>query len=143
MCLVACDYEFDKKVKFCEKIPVVGKLCTPSIDFEGKLILESLQTEAGIPVSGTVKQPYWSPQGEVVGAVLEDGTVVLLPQGSAGGAGEGVRDLLKPGAKLAAEGPGTITPVEGGQPHRALLAERIGENPGALRPMPLPADARR
>jgi hypothetical protein len=78
-------------------------------------------------VSGTVRQPYYSPQGEVAGAILEDGAVVLLPQGAA----EGFRDLLKQGAKLAAEGSG-----QEGEAGRALLAERLGENPGALRPVP-------
>lgn len=92
----------------------------------------------GLSAAGTVKQPYWSPTGEVAGAVLEDGTVVLLPQGAVS-ATEGLRDLLKPGARLAAEGPGAVAqaaegaPANGPPPPRALLAERIGEQPGALR----------
>lgn len=85
-----------------------------------------------LQVSGTVRQPYYSPQGEVAGAILEDGTVVLLPMGAA----EGFRDLLKVGAKLAAEGPG-----QGGDTGRALLADRLGENAGALRPVPSPPAA--
>ncbi|MBV1799531.1 hypothetical protein [Siccirubricoccus sp. G192] len=80
-----------------------------------------------LAVAGTVKQPYYSPQGEVAGAILEDGTVVLLPQGAA----EGFRDLLKPGAKLAAEGLGQAS-----ETGRALLAERLGETAEALRPVP-------
>ncbi len=80
-----------------------------------------------VAAAGTVKQPYYAPQGETAGAVLEDGTVVLLPQGAA----EGVRDLLRPGARLAAEGPGTA-----GETGRALLADRIGESASALRPVP-------
>lgn len=79
MCLVACDYEFDKNVKFCEKIPVVGKVCTPSIDFEGKLILESVQTVEGIPVSGTVKldmdEPFNTTITKTLGLGEDDGKV--------------------------------------------------------------------
>ena len=103
------------------------------------------RTEWGrMTVAGTVRQPYWSPQGEVVGAVLEDGTVVLLPQGVAASA-EAVRDLLKQGAKLAAEGLGSVAPPPEGatQPLRALIAERIGETPEGLRPLPAPAAANR
>lgn len=84
-------------------------------------------------VAGTVRQPYWSAQGEVIGAVLEDGTVVLLPRGRA----EPFRELLKAGATLAAEGQG-----KGGSSGRALLADRLGEAPGGLRPVleqPVPA----
>lgn len=102
------------------------------------------QAEAGqMTVAGAVRQPYWSPQGEVVGAVLEDGTVVMLPQGVVPAA-EGLRDLIKPGAKLAAEGRGSVAgPAEGGaQPARALVAERIGDTPETLRPVPAPAAAR-
>jgi hypothetical protein len=98
--------------------------------------------EAGrLSVAGTVRQPYWSPQGEVVGAVLDDGTVVMLPQGVTAAA-EGLRDLMKPGAKLAAEGPGSVVaPVDGGAPAaaRALLADRLGDSPDTLRPVPAPS----
>jgi hypothetical protein len=85
-----------------------------------RLVGRQARSEAGqLSVAGVVRQPYWSPQGEVVGAVLEDGTVVMLPQGATA---EGLRDLLKPGVRL--------------------VAERIGENPDALRPVPAPAAAR-
>jgi hypothetical protein len=96
-----------------------------------------------IEAAGAVRQPYWSPQGEVVGAVLEDGTVVLLPSGAA--AADGVRDLLRQGAKLAAEGPGSVAPGEPGQPPigRALIADRLGDAPGTLRPVPTPPTSRR
>lgn len=88
-----------------------------------------------LSVAGTVRQPYWSPQGEVVGAVLEDGSVVLLPAGATA-----PRDLFRAGARLAAEGPGARVPgTEGGPPAaQALLAERLGETPEALRPLPEP-----
>jgi hypothetical protein len=77
-------------------------------------------------VEGAVKAPYLTPQGEVAGAVLEDGTVVSLPPGST----EAFRELLRPGARLAAEGRGVA--VEQG---RAVTAERLGENRDALRPV--------
>ncbi|MCK8786489.1 hypothetical protein M0638_19110 [Roseomonas sp. NAR14] len=78
-----------------------------------------------LSVEGRVKAPYYTPQGEVTGAILEDGTSVLLPAGAA----ERFRDLLTPGATLAAEGPGYA-----GQEGRAVLARRIGAEPGSLRP---------
>jgi hypothetical protein len=88
---------------------------------------QPLEQAAHLAVAGTVKQPYYTPQGEVAGAVLEDGTVVLVPQGAA----EGARDLLKAGAKLAAEGIGSE-----GEAGRALLASALGEAPDALKPLP-------
>lgn len=95
----------------------------------------ALESGGRVRLTGTVKQPYYSPQGEVAGAILEDGSVVLLPQG----AGEGFRDLLKPGAKLTAEGFG-----QDNEAGRAVLADRLGETAGALRPVaaPTPATAR-
>lgn len=92
---------------------------------------QPLEHATPLSVSGTVKQPYYTPQGEVAGAILEDGTVVVVPQGALGGAGEGLRDLLKAGATLAAEGPG-----QAGEGGRALLASALGEAPGALKPLP-------
>lgn len=80
-----------------------------------------------LQAAGTVKAPYLSPQGEAVGAILEDGTVIALPPTSA----EPFRDLLRAGARIAAEGPGTA-----GEAGRALLADRIGPAPDALRPVP-------
>lgn len=88
---------------------------------------QPLERAAHLSIAGTVKQPYFTPQGEVAGAVLEDGSVILVPQGTA----EAVRDLLKPGAKLAAEGVGSESDAG-----RALLASALGEAPGALKPLP-------
>jgi len=88
---------------------------------------QPLEHAAHLAVAGTVKQPYYTPQGEVAGAVLEDGTVILVPQGAA----EGAKDLLKAGAKLAAEGIGSE-----GEAGRALLASALGEAPDALKPLP-------
>jgi hypothetical protein len=87
---------------------------------------QPLERATPLSVSGTVKQPYYTPQGEVAGAILEDGSVVVVPQAAV----DGVRDLLKPGAKLAAEGMGTE-----GEAGRALLASAIGDAPGALKPL--------
>lgn len=87
---------------------------------------QPLEHAARLSVAGTVKQPYYTPQGEVAGAVLEDGTVIVVPPGTA----EGVRDLLKAGAKLAAEGMGSD-----GEAGRALLAGALGEAPDALKPL--------
>jgi hypothetical protein len=77
-----------------------------------------------IAVAGTVKAPYYTPQGEVAGAILEDGTVIVLPQGSA----EPFRDLLRPGSRVAAEGAG-----HAGEGGKALVAARLGDTPQALR----------
>ncbi|WP_270935477.1 hypothetical protein [Falsiroseomonas oryzae] len=87
-----------------------------------------------ITVAGTVKAPYYAPQGEVAGAVLEDGSVVTVPAGTT----EALRDLLRPGARLAAEGRGVA-----GEQGRAVAAERIGDSAENLRPVPPPAEPRR
>ena len=73
--------------------------------------------------------PYFAPQGDVAGAILDDGTVITLPPGTA----DQFRDLLRAGARLAAEGPG----VEGAA-GRALAADRLGENAENLRPVTAP-----
>jgi hypothetical protein len=83
-----------------------------------------------ISASGVVRSPYFAPQGQLAGAVLEDGTVVILPSGGA----EAFAALLRPGARLAAEGQG-----HEGEGGRALVADRLGEQPDALRPVPPPA----
>jgi hypothetical protein len=81
---------------------------------------------ARLTVTGLVRLPYYAPQGEVAGAILEDGTVVLVPRGAV----ERFRELLRPGAELAAEGPGFA-----GDAGRAVAAERLGEAPRSLRPV--------
>ncbi len=85
-------------------------------------------------VEGTVKAPYYAPQGEIAGAILEDGTVVTIPAGAA----ETLRDLLRPGASLAAEGRGVARDFG-----RGVAAELIGASPEALRPVPTAAEQRR
>jgi len=93
----------------------------------------ALEQAGRVSVAGTVKAPYFTPQGEVAGAVLEDGSVVTVPPGTA----EALRDLLRPGARLAAEGRGVA-----GEQGRAVAAERIGESAEALRDVPPPAEPR-
>ena len=88
---------------------------------------QSSETSVPLTVEGVVRQPYYTPQGEVAGAILEDGSVVLLPSGTA----EPFRDLFKAGQKLAATGQGRES--EAG---RAILATQLGAEPGALRPVP-------
>lgn len=78
----------------------------------------------GISVAGAVRSPYYSPPGEIIGAVLEDGTVVLLPRGAT--TADTVRRLFRTGARLEAEGLGYQ-----GEAGRAVLADRLGE-PGAM-----------
>ena len=87
-----------------------------------------------LQVAGKVMQPYYSPQGETVGAILDDGTVVMLPQDAADS--KDLAELLRPGATLAAEGLGTAAPDR-----RALRADRIGKDPETLRPVAAPATA--
>ncbi|MBL6079526.1 hypothetical protein JMJ56_16025 [Belnapia sp. T18] len=82
---------------------------------------------ASLRLSGTVKQPYYTPQGDVAGAILEDGSVVLVPAAAV----DSVQDILKPGQALAASGPGREGP-DG----RALLAQQLGPAPDALQPLP-------
>ncbi|WP_426957873.1 hypothetical protein [Muricoccus radiodurans] len=86
---------------------------------------------ARITVQGVVRTPYFAPQGEVAGAVLEDGAVIMLPRGAA--ASDALRDLLKPGARISAEGMGYQ-----GDDGRAVAAEQLGEAPDSMRPVPRP-----
>jgi hypothetical protein len=102
--------------------------------FYWRLAGRTAANEAGtLTVAGVVKAPYYAPQGEVAGAVLEDGTVITLPPG----VGAQHPDLLRPGARLVAEGRGVAS--EAG---RAIAAERIGESADALRPVRPPAEPR-
>lgn len=87
-----------------------------------------------LTISGTVKAPYFAPQGEVAGVVLDDGSVVTIPPGTA----EPLGGLLRPGAKLVAEGRGVANDMG-----RAIAAERIGDTAENLRPVPPPAEPRR
>ena len=81
-----------------------------------------------ISVAGAVRSPYYAPQGDVIGAVLEDGTVVLLPRGAM--TADIARRLFRTGARIEAEGLGYQ-----GEVGRAVLADRLGE-PGAMQAVP-------
>jgi hypothetical protein len=82
---------------------------------------------------GVVKAPYYAPQGEIAGAILEDGTVITVPPGTA----EPLRDLLRSGARLAAEGRGIVRDIG-----RGIAADTIGDSAESLRPIPPPAETR-
>ncbi|MFH5925969.1 hypothetical protein [Roseomonas xinghualingensis] len=83
-------------------------------------------------VSGTIRVPLYTPQGEVIGAILEDGTVIRLPIGVAAALGDG----LSSGRSIAASGRGASVEGRG----KALDADLIGENPDRLEPLPAPAE---
>lgn len=89
---------------------------------------------AGDPmqVSGEVAAPLYTPQGEVMGAILRDGAVVRVPQG----VGAALGDRLAAGSRLAAVGRGRTGPLG-----MALDAERIGASGDALQPLPEPVAA--
>lgn len=80
-----------------------------------------------LSVEGEVRSPYFSPQGEAVGIILTDGTVIRMPPEAVAALG----DRVKPGARLAVEGRGNES-----ERGRALLAERIGPSPDKLEPVP-------
>ena len=82
----------------------------------------------GSAVAGIVKQPYYTPQGEVAGAVLEDGTVIVVPQGGGRGC-EGPAEGFAEGRRQAG-GRGHGQRRRGG---RALLADRTGRGAGRAR----------
>ena len=85
-------------------------------------------SDRAVPLSltGTVRQPYYTPQGEVAGAILEDGGVVLLPPGAA----EPFKDLLKGGQQLTAAGMGQESAAG-----KALLAAELGAGGDAMKPI--------
>lgn len=79
VCLTACyEYEFDKKVKFCEGTPL-GKVCTPSLRFEGTLFLDSYTIADGIPTKAEVgldlDKPFNTTISRSVGLGEDDGKV--------------------------------------------------------------------
>lgn len=95
-----------------------------------RLSLPAPQPDATeMQAAGTVRATLFSPRGEPVGAMLEDGTVIRLPLPIAGT----LVARLKPGATLAATGPGATTAVG-----RAIAARRIGETPETLEPIAPP-----
>ncbi|MFC0386289.1 hypothetical protein [Muricoccus vinaceus] len=83
-------------------------------------------------VSGTVRAPLLTPQGDSIGAILDDGVVIRVPPGVAAALG----DRLAVGRTVAAAGRGAAVADRG----RALDAERIGEAPDKLEALPPPQD---
>ena len=77
-------------------------------------------------ISGTVEQPLRGREGEVNGALLQDGTVVRFPPHVA----FNFANLLQAGQTLAAEGLGTESPYG-----RGLEATAMGPTLEALRPV--------
>jgi hypothetical protein len=81
-----------------------------------------------ILITGVVRSPYYAPQGEVIGVILEDGAVVLLRRDAI--TADLARRLFRPGTRLEAEGTGYQ-----GEAGRAVLADGLGE-PGAMQVAP-------
>lgn len=79
-------------------------------------------------VDGTVRTPLYAANGELNGALLEDGSVIRMPPHAAAK----VAERLKKGARVVAEGNGSEA---GGV--RSLLAQRIGETAANLAPIDL------
>lgn len=84
-----------------------------------------------LEVEGDVRTPLLSPQGDPIGAILGDGTVVRVPIDVAAALG----DRLAAGRHIAAAGRGATVEGKG----RALDADRIGESRDKLEPLPRPA----
>ena len=87
-----------------------------------------------VEVAGEVVAPLYTPQGDVMGAILQDGMVVRVSPDAATALGE----RLGVGRQVAAAGVGTIGPVG-----RAVDAERIGDSLGSLGPLPGAAERTR
>lgn len=85
-----------------------------------------------LEVSGTIRAPLYTPQGDVIGVVLDEGVVIRLPAGVANAMG----DKLAVGHMIAASGRGATVENRG----KALDADRIGEAPDKLGPLPAPTD---
>jgi hypothetical protein len=88
--------------------------------------------EEPLEVAGEIRAPLYSPQGDVIGAILDEGTVVRVPPGVAAALG----DRLNVGRHLAASGRGASVENKG----RALDADRIGESREKLEPLPAPVE---
>jgi hypothetical protein len=76
---------------------------------------------------GKVWVPYLSPQGQTVGAILENGDVIRIEPPAAAG----FKDRFAAGARIVAAGAGADTPLG-----KAIDADRIGEAVDKLEPVP-------
>ena len=79
-----------------------------------------------VEVSGQIVAPLYTPQGDSMGVILQDGMVIRLPPSVA----EVMGDRLAVGREIAASGRGVS-----GEHGRAVDAERIGDNLAALGPL--------
>lgn len=84
-------------------------------------------------LTGKVWVPYLSPQGQPEGAILDNGDIIRIDARVAAL----FKDRLAEGAKIAAVGPGSET-AHG----RAIDADRIGDSPEKLEPVPRAEPAR-
>jgi hypothetical protein len=84
---------------------------------------------AMLEVSGKVRQPLHGPQGEVNGALLEDGTVLRLPPPEAAR----YQSLLAPGTTLVARGRGIANDLG-----RVVEVAAIGPSADQLAEVPVP-----
>ncbi|MBP0446073.1 hypothetical protein J8J14_14960 [Roseomonas sp. SSH11] len=83
-----------------------------------------------LEAAGTIRMPLYTPQGDVIGAVLDEGVVIRLPAGVA----QALGDRLAPGRPIAAAGHGATVPGRG----KALDADRLGDSAEKLEPLPAP-----
>lgn len=88
--------------------------------------------DARLEVSGTVRAPLLTAQGDSIGAILDGGAVIRVPPGVAAALG----DRISVGKTVAASGRGAEVQDRG----KALDADRIGEAPDKLEPLPAPVD---
>ena len=84
-------------------------------------------------LGGTVKAPYFTPQGEVSGAILDDGSVIRVDPAIA----VQFKDRFVEKTKLAGEGLGSES-----QLGKAIDAESLGASLEKLQPLPRPDMAR-
>ena len=82
-----------------------------------------------LAIQGRIQAPLLTPQGEGMGAILEDGNLIRLPVE----AHEAMADRLKAGETVAASGLGSRR-----ENRMALDAVRIGRTPDRLEPLPSP-----
>lgn len=84
--------------------------------------------DEALEAAGTVRAPLLTAQGDQIGVILDGGVVIRVPLPAAAALG----DRLAVGKSVAATGRGASLPERG----KALDAERIGEAPDKLEPLP-------
>ena len=85
-----------------------------------------------LSVSGTVRAPLLTAQGDAIGVILDDGAVIRMAPGVAAALG----DRLSPGKTVAAAGRGATVADRG----KALDAERLGDTADKMEPLPPAAE---